>query len=373
MKVLFVAADPALRLDQQGGAGTHIRGTLAALRGQGIEVTALVGSAADATSPTLAQRPAGRVSGAPAWMKPVGRDLRLILHDRTFAHGARGFDCVYERSAYLSQAGKRLAEQARIPYVVESDGILVESRRAAYGVGLPRLAERIERRKLRSAQLVVAMAEAQRERLVRIYGVDPGRILVKGLGVERELVDRPARDVPAESLIGWAGTFQPYHGIELLLDAARLLQTEAGLVLIGDGPTFARVRAASAGLNVDYLGRLSRAETLARLTACRVLVIPDGARDLYPIKLLEYAALGRPIVCPTYPAYAEFAEDGRSLLFGFRPGSARELARALDEALAQAAETDRVERLRRLVASQYTWDSVGRRLAEGLRAVVAEN
>ncbi|HUJ62355.1 MAG TPA: hypothetical protein VLX92_27800 [Kofleriaceae bacterium] len=43
--------------------------------------------------------------------------------------------------------------------------------------------------------------------------------------------------------------------------------------------------------------------------------------------------------------------------------------RALDEALAAGVD-ERVERLAELVAAEYTWDSVGARLAARIRALV---
>jgi glycosyltransferase involved in cell wall biosynthesis len=187
---------------------------------------------------------------------------------------------------------------------------------------------------------------------------------VKGLGVERELFERPTAEAQVD--IGWAGTFQPYHRVELLTTALRKSGSMSAL-LVGDGPGLASVRAAAGGLSIELPGLLPRAQALERLAACRVLVIPESAETLYPVKLLEYAALGRPVVCPRRPAFEEFRSGHGELLFLFEPGDASDLARAIAEA--SSSPGNRAAWLRELVGRDYTWDAVGSRLAAGIAQI----
>lgn len=370
-RILYVAPDPALTLDQQGGAGTHMRGTIEALRACGYTVETAVGAPpGHGDRPTSAQRPApAPARRLPAPVRLLARDLRLLAHGRAFRGAAfPAVDCVYERSAYLLEPGLRLARAWRVPYVVETDGILVETRAAAYGASLRRLGERIERRKIAAADLVVVMSEASRRDVVDRYGVPASRVLVKGLGVEASLRRAGPRPEPRFD-VGYAGTFQPYHGLPLLVGALARLPERSAL-LVGDGPGRRAIEAEAAdrGLAVEITGLLPREEALARLEECRVLVIPESADTIYPVKLLEYASLGRAVVCPRRAAFDEFARDGVELVFGFRPGDADDLARAIDEAARLPGE-ERADALARLVAQDYTWDAVGRRLAGGLHAL----
>ncbi len=369
MRLLYVAADPALTIDQLGGAGTHMRGTIEPLRAQGIEVQVAIGSPESRSEqPTSAQRPApGLRRAAPEPVRLLGRDLRLLAHGRAFRSATFDpFDCVYERSAYLLDVGRPLARERGVPYAIETDGIMVSARRATYGTALHRYGERLERSKIRSADLVAVMSKASRNEVAERYGIPESRVLVKGLGVEAALVER-AWPAKTQIDVGWAGTFQAYHGVELLVEALRLLGTASAL-LVGDGPGRADVAAATQRLPVELPGLVPREQALERLAGCRVLVIPESAETVYPVKLLEYAALGRPVVCPRRPAFDEFESDRGALLFGFQPGDPADLARAITEAL--AATGDRADRLRDLVAREYTWDAVARRLADGFRRLV---
>lgn len=369
-RVLVLAPDPALRLDQQGGAGTHLRGTVDGLRAAGFAVTPVIGSttAGDAGL-SLAQRPAPVARKVvPAWVRPIPRDLRTILHGRQLSEQIDGtaFDCVYERSAYLLDVGLRVARRAGIPYVVESDGMLVEFHRETYGNGLDRYARRVERRKHVEADLVVTMAEPLRRRLVERYGLDPERILVKGLGVERSLLEAESGPPGDRPLVGFAGTFQPYHGIDVLIAALpRLAEAGMGALLIGDGPGLAAARERARGLPVTFTGLLDRADALRELSRCSVLAIPASASEMYPVKLLEYAALRRPVVCPAYEAYEEFRDGDRPLVSLFEAGSSADFARAVIEAAEPEGQAV-VDGLHDLVAKEYTWDAVAARLGRAL-------
>jgi alpha-maltose-1-phosphate synthase len=372
MKVLFVAAEPALHLEQQGGAGTHMRGTIAGLAAAGVEVEAIVGApSAQAGERSLAQRPAPRARRfAPEWVRRLARDLRLLDHARRFPkNAAGGADCVYERSGYLLSTGLDLARAAGVPYVLETDGMLVDARRAAYGAPLGRIAERLEQRKHRAADLIVVMSDAMVAEIVALYDIPPDRVFVKGLGVDDALLVGAPSPPPDAFRVAFAGTFQPYHGVDVLLDAARIV-SEAEFTLVGDGPGLDAARA-SAPENVRFLGRRDHDETLRLLENARVLAIPASAPAMYPVKLLEYAAVGRPVVCPDHPGYDEF-EDGpaRGALHRFQPGSPEGLADALRLA-AHTNDESSVTALRSLIGQRYTWRAVGLRLADRLKELLA--
>ncbi len=368
LRVLYVAPDPALIESQVGGAGTHIRGTLEGLRAADVDVDAWIGSAGVAgATPTIAQVAAPSAARrAPRVVREFARDIRLLAHARSFAAAsAGGHDCVYERSAYLVDAGRSLAARAGIPYLVETDGILVQATKAAYGGMFLRYAERLEGKKIAAADAVVVMSVASGREIAGRYGVEADRLLVKGLGVEESLFD--LHPVPLTTDVGFAGTFQPYHGVDLLV-AALDLRPQLSAVLVGDGPTAKDIRArVTTRPNVELPGMLAREDSLGRLAACRVLVIPHGAEAIYPVKLLEYAALRRPVVCPDVSAFDEFERDG-PVVHRFTPGDPDALARALDAAL---SDDGRALRLREIVRADYTWRAVGARIAHRMRELVS--
>lgn len=111
----------------------------------------------------------------------------------------------------------------------------------------------------------------------------------------------------ADLLLGFIGTFQPWWGLEEMLDALdRLsadLQPQVKLLLAGHGTQDELVaRRASANPRVLLHGPMNRAKvarTLAALDA-GLMVIVDPRKTRYgtsPLKFWEFAAAGLPIIC----------------------------------------------------------------------------
>jgi glycosyltransferase involved in cell wall biosynthesis len=110
-------------------------------------------------------------------------------------------------------------------------------------------------------------------------------------------------------LVGYLGTIGPQEGLHYLVDAAEHLkkrrpQNDIGWVVIGDGPTRRDVMelAKRKGLENDiaFPGRLDDATMIEALCTCDVCLNTDLATEMNDKstmnKIIEYMALGRPIV-----------------------------------------------------------------------------
>jgi glycosyltransferase involved in cell wall biosynthesis len=110
-------------------------------------------------------------------------------------------------------------------------------------------------------------------------------------------------------LIGYVGVMGVQEGLDLLLDAAQLVVTrhgrhDVGFTLAGDGPEAKRLQARSEAMGlsqyVRFLGRVPDAELVRVLSTADVCVNPDEVNPMNDIstmnKIVEYMALGRPIV-----------------------------------------------------------------------------
>jgi len=165
---------------------------------------------------------------------------------------------------------------------------------------LIRTARRVDR-------LVVTTAE-QREYFVRA-GVEQNRITVVPNGVDRELfvVDGAGADASQsrKTRVMYGGLIGYPQGLGVLLDVAELLrdETDVEFVLLGEGPekTALVKAAAERGLtNVQFWGAVPRNEYLRLCSQATILFAHlrrlDSLRTALPSKLLEYMALGRPII-----------------------------------------------------------------------------
>lgn len=110
-------------------------------------------------------------------------------------------------------------------------------------------------------------------------------------------------------LVGYVGVMGEQEGLDLLIEAARIIVKDAGrtdvqFVLIGDGTERGKLEAQVArdGLqeHVRFTGRIDDAALIEALSSADVLVNPDRPSELNDKstmnKIVEYMALGKPIV-----------------------------------------------------------------------------
>jgi glycosyltransferase involved in cell wall biosynthesis len=237
-----------------GGAGVHLRGIA---RGfiHHASVEAWVartdpGSRGPAAPAPCSVRtfPRGHLPGAlrkrRSW--DAAADARIAVRTARRWHRARPVDLIYERAALYSRIG-RLRGAAR---VVELNAPLAWEAAWFEGAEPGRALLAAEARSLGDADLVVVVSDALAE-YARRRGVPAERIVVLPNGADVALV--APRSGPR--VIGYAGTFKPWHGLESSIDALVGLDAER-IELWGDGPERAAfVHAAlAAGLRVDWRG-----------------------------------------------------------------------------------------------------------------------
>ena len=170
----------------------------------------------------------------------------------------------------------------------------------------------------------------------------------------------------------YAGSLSHLAGVPLLLQAfQRLEDARFRLWIIGRGELEPVVRhAAATDTRIRYLGKLSRPDLLTTYAAADVLVNPHStvlltARYVFPSKLLEYLASGRPVITTATPEIAAGYGDLCSVLD-------REEPQAMADAIMRVAAMPAVDRLARAaearvaVIERCAWSRQGRRLVRFL-------
>jgi len=118
-------------------------------------------------------------------------------------------------------------------------------------------------------------------------------------------------------VVAYAGTFEAYQGIDLLLAAhRRILQDRPGtvLLLIGGSPDqVAAYREQASALGIleacVFTGRLPQEEARRLLRSASVTVSPRTRGDNTPLKIYEILAGDIPLVATRVPSHTQVLDD----------------------------------------------------------------
>ena len=299
---------------------------------------------------------------------------------------------VYQRYSLNNYAGIRIARRHGVPFVLEYNGSEIwMGRHWGRPLRYERLSQRIEQLNLSSADVIVVVSRAMRDEIVQ-RGVDPAAVFVNPNGVDPE---RYRPDVDGKAIrarygldrcfvIGFIGTFGPWHGAEILArafvafvrrDPERAARLR--LLMIGDGSRIGDVRrildeGGALDLTV-FTGLVPQEDGPSYLAACDVLSSPhvrnpDGTPFFgSPTKLFEYMAMGKAIVASDLEQIGEVLEHRRTAWL-VPPGDAGALADGLATLVEDAPLRAALgAAARREVVQHYTWREHTRRTIERLR------
>jgi glycosyltransferase involved in cell wall biosynthesis len=213
------------------------------------------------------------------------------------------------------------------------------------------------------------------------YHVEEARILVAHQGVDLEFVEQRWLGMQAarsevglpldKKLVVYTGKVHSEYGeIDLLLDAARLLDPNVVLVLVGgrqEQVEILRERLRRERReNVILAGFIAPSDVFTYQMAADVLVtyyprdIPLNKYRASPGKLFEYMASKRPIVTADLPALRE-ALGADSAMFVV-PDSPPHLVAAIEAVLADPTLSERLAKNAYADVKRFTWDGRAERV-----------
>lgn len=381
MRLVYLNGDPGIPWLGAKGASVHARAVAKALARRVAKLTVVTarvhprrGPAAPAVFPYevleggVPDAPGAAELGAFAGNDRVARLLE-DLRERGDADG------IYERHSLAGVAGAEAARNHVIPRVVEVNAPLVQEAARHRGLTLRSLSSFVERRLLIEASRVVVVSDPLAAH-VRELGVDPSRIEVvpngfdAGLFAEATSAGTSARETSAFTVM-FVGSLKPWHGLDVLVAAfERLHRARPGsrLVVVGEGPLSAglaeRLGRSLPATSFELTGAVAHESIPALLQRADVAVAPYPALDSFyfsPLKVVEYAAAGRPIVASDIGQIRELLADGASALL-VPPGDPGALSRALERLAGDRALRERLGRGARAAVRGRTWDDVADRV-----------
>ncbi|MGQ9547332.1 MAG: glycosyltransferase family 4 protein [Roseiflexus sp.] len=359
MRICYVAYPNSLRLRSANAVQTHA--TLRALKTLAPDTLAIVPrveagpGAFDGLTLHLPRIGIGRLSrfyrstlwyyaerSVYAWMV-----LALLIWLRLAYR--RHFDVIYVREVicalWLALLAPRLTG-ARVVYEVHD----LESRnpsRAKEGWAQP-LLHLIDRLTLTRPAALTSLTATFRDVLASIGLRNPCEVAVLPDAYDETRYTPQDRDtarralgLPNEPTIVYAGLTFAYRGVDLLLRALVDIPA-ARLILVGGrdvecATLVDQAKRLGIGERVTFVGTQPQERVPLYLAAADVLVIPDTVTDVTasPLKLFEYMAMERAVVCPDLPALREITGEDGALHFprGDRKSLATALRTLLDDSV----------------------------------------
>lgn len=170
-----------------------------------------------------------------------------------------------------------------------------------------------ERLTFKTADLVISTNESYKEVAIKRGKKEPSKIHVVRSGPDLEKFKKVSENADYKKgkkyLVGYLGVMGEFDGVDYLINAVDKIVNEKNVrdiqfCLIGSGPCFDDLNKMVDNLHlneyVDFTGRVSDEELIARLSSCDVCVNPDPVNPLNDKstmnKILEYMALSKPIV-----------------------------------------------------------------------------
>jgi glycosyltransferase involved in cell wall biosynthesis len=170
----------------------------------------------------------------------------------------------------------------------------------------------LEKLTYRVSDVVMATNESYRALAISRGGLDPQDAFVVRNGPDlatfKLVPPQPALKYGKPYLVGYVGTMSIQEGLDILLDVALRIKTQGRrdvhFTCVGGGPGLAGLRQMVKDKNledtVNFTGRVPDKELLEVLSTADVCVNPDKPCEMNDIstmiKIMEYMALGKPIV-----------------------------------------------------------------------------
>ncbi|MDD2523053.1 MAG: glycosyltransferase family 4 protein [Anaerolineaceae bacterium] len=201
-------------------------------------------------------------------------------------------------------------------YLVAMERGLEGSRHSAV-----RFLKRIEKKALKSPDLLIQDTSQYVEWFQQTYGVEPDRFRLVPTGAD-DSIFKPITQTELTSArfrVLYYGTFIANHGLDHILDAAKILSSrdELEFLFIGEGPEKARIvrKAESENLEeVTFLGWTSQNELVEQISRADLCLGAFGStpQSMMTVqnKIYECMACGKAVITGTSPAIrAQFTDE----------------------------------------------------------------
>lgn len=212
--------------------------------------------------------------------------------------------------------GAKIKEKTGLPFILHFDSIeywVKKNWGKLYFGNLLKWCEQIE---VAQADAIVTISDVLKKQACEFYNIPPDKVYPVPNGVDTSKfhpdIDgteiRKKYGLEGKYVVGYSGTFNAYHGVDLIAAAAKKIMSKipnSVVLFIGDGALREKVEdiLTQDGIRekVVITGLIPFDEVPKHIAACDLMVSPiihDHKDEFFgtPIKHYEYKAMGKPII-----------------------------------------------------------------------------
>jgi glycosyltransferase involved in cell wall biosynthesis len=222
----------------------------------------------------------------------------------------------------------------------------------------------------RAADLVLLDTDQHISYFVETFGLPRSKFLRVFVGVDESVFNhRMERPGDSDFRIIFVGKYTPLHGIDTMIQAAKLLSNEPTIrfQFIGSGQLSNKIQSLCQQLKVtnvtfsDWVPYADLPDTIAQSDICLGIVgTTDKASRVIPGKVFWAMSMGRPVLTGDSPATRELLTDGENALLCKR-GDPESLSRAI---LRARNDPDLLKRIGRRGRETYLAHASEQRIGE---------
>lgn len=237
----------------------------------------------------------------------------------------------------------------------------------------------LARRFLRHADLIICAIVPE---ALKTYNINAKKILQVTNGVELEYVKPKGKKKSSDKFkVFHVGPLHWVRSIDVLLEAVNRVRSEIPVELTLAGRVYDDFQAwlndfvtkHNLGNTVEILGEIEHEKVISLMEKSDVCVCPladTPARSYaYPIKVLQYLAMGKPVVATNSPGVAQFIKHGENGLL-VPPDDPEGTAAAILMIYRDAELREKLERNARKSVFQYDWSIINEKIDKALSALL---
>lgn len=237
-------------------------------------------------------------------------------------------DYVLARTIMFDSTALYIAQHYQAKLILEANAPMYYEHCVLGKLPLMGMVEGWEKKLLQSADKVYTVSSVCRDMLCRHYRMDADKFVVIPNGYQENLFqedDREKLEIRSRVriqehwenrfVVTFIGSLKPWHGIDLLCQAAEALQDCQGIhfLVIGDGERYAQVQDyCSNHNNMTYKGKLDLEHMKQYLFASDLGIMPYQDMDAFyfsPLKMFDMIGAGLPFVGTAQGQIREICEE----------------------------------------------------------------